>query len=325
MSVRLKHYLLLLFMTSIAACNDGDPVDTSATMAVAPTVIPYAPGSPSFSLTVNPTTIMAGDVATLTVTALDSHGEPYSSAIKTILFNVSGGTSTGTIGLISPKGNGVYEASITGNISGTTSTIHAIVNGNTIASTGSLTVTTGPAKFVTVVDGNNLAAKVDTPLATNPKVKVTDKYGNAIIGANVDFEVTSGSSFVHDNSSTTYTVTTDANGFSEVPWIMGPTTGATTISATTVVSGGSATNTFSAMVYDKPSIPTLFITGVQGKVDLAWTLTSTGGGSIVYNLYRSNFLAGPLQVSVMWMRRVEFFIIKSLPITVILLRMNLQL
>ncbi|MBK8247972.1 MAG: Ig-like domain-containing protein [Gemmatimonadetes bacterium] len=94
------------------------------------------------------------------------------------------------------------------------------------------TGTAGPAANVVIVSGNNQAGIAGSPVATPPKVRVTDAAGNAVSGATVTFAVTGGSGTVSGA-----TQTTDAAGEAAVgSWTLGSGS-PNTLSATVTGSG----------------------------------------------------------------------------------------
>jgi len=309
-----KYFALLFSMTvAISSCQSDPPtvdpsVTSSSTLDIpASTYVPYAPGTPSFTLTASATTVFAGGTITLSLTSVDSNGAPYSSGVKSIMFTSSGGTSTGTIGAVSPKGGGIFQATFTGELSGTPTTVQAIVNGNAITSTVSISVTTGQVANLIIVAGDDpingihqAAQKtnlVTNSFAKNPVVKVVDQYGNIVTGASVTFSTAAnpGSSTLLDptsgNQATSIVLTSDANGLTSTQWSTGTSTGETDLIVTTpIIVGGvaqTATQILKATVYDKPSKPIVTVTGINKEVDLSWTVADIAGTYIYYTLYRS--------------------------------------
>src|SRR5262249_21380123 len=59
-------------------------------------------------------TVVSGATATFTVRAKDAAGNNITTGGLTIVFNLTGGTSTGTLGAVTDQGDGSYTAIFTG-------------------------------------------------------------------------------------------------------------------------------------------------------------------------------------------------------------------
>ena len=176
---------------------------------------------------------------------------------------VSGASQVATVGtalsapivvkVTDPSGNPVGGVSITfaptsasGSVSSAQATTDATGSAQvvwtlgTIAGADSLTITAGalapisalatampdaPAA-ITIVAGNNQSAPVDSALATVLSVKVTDRYGNVVPNAVVQWTTDGGGTL-----SATTTVT-DSNGIAQVGYTLGPTAGPEDVVAT---------------------------------------------------------------------------------------------
>ena len=119
-----------------------------------------------------------------------------------------------------------------------TQTLTASVTG-----AGSVTFTAtaraGAASALTKVAGDNQSATVSTAVATRPKVKVADAFGNGVSGVSVTFAVASGG-----GSATGLTQTTGSDGTATVGgWTLGANVGANTLTA---AASGLTTVTFTA-------------------------------------------------------------------------------
>lgn len=89
----------------------------------------------------------------------------------------------------------------------------------------------GSAALVSAFAGNNQTAQVGRTLPTDPAVRVTDAYGNAVLGAEVVFTVTGGG-----GSAVARRALTDGNGVAAVgAWTLGDVPGVNSLSA--VVTG----------------------------------------------------------------------------------------
>src|SRR5207249_3252735 len=91
------------------------------------------------------------------------------------------------------------------------------------------TGTTGAASSIALNGGNNQSATAGTAVAIEPSVIVRDANGNPVGGVSVTFAVASGGGTVTPTTS----VTTGANGIAAVTsWILGPTAGPNSLTAT---------------------------------------------------------------------------------------------
>ena len=94
---------------------------------------------------------------------------------------------------------------------------------------------TGSPTTITMIAGNSQSATVNTAVATAPRVRVTDIYGNGVAGVAVGFAVVAGGGSV-----TGAAPTTDADGYAAVgSWILGTTAGTNTLTATSLGLSGS--------------------------------------------------------------------------------------
>jgi adhesin/invasin len=96
--------------TTIGATVNG--VATASTVPV--TVVPGNTVAARSVISVSADTILSGATATLTLQARDSVGNNITTGGLTVVFNRSGGTSTGTIGATTDHGDGTYTAVFTG-------------------------------------------------------------------------------------------------------------------------------------------------------------------------------------------------------------------
>jgi protocatechuate 3,4-dioxygenase beta subunit len=103
------------------------------------------------------------------------------------------------------------------------------------------TVTAGPASAIAVVSGDNQTALHSTTLAQPLVVKVTDQYGNPVVGASVTFDDSGAGGSFSVNPATTGTA-----GTASVTYTAGSSPGAVTIRAT--VSGVSTPATFTEII-----------------------------------------------------------------------------
>src|SRR5207245_2985740 len=99
---------------------------------------------------------LSGAIATLTLRAKDAFGNDLTAGGRSVVFSVTGGTSTGTIGPTVDHGDGTYTAPFTGVLAGTASTIGATIDGTP--------VTSAPLPTIAVLAGA-VAQGVVTPAA----------------------------------------------------------------------------------------------------------------------------------------------------------------
>ena len=128
----------------------------------------------------------------------------------------SSGAAVATVdasGLVRGVGSGVVVITAT---SGT-------VEGRAIA------IISGAPAAVAAAAGNAQTAGVNAFVPVPPTVRVTDAQGNGVYAVPVTFAVMSGGGSV----TAPQPVLTDLNGLASVPWRVGPTPGANTLSATT--------------------------------------------------------------------------------------------
>lgn len=121
---------------------DSTPLALSTSIQV----LPGTPVSATSTLAVNSSSISSGTAAALTATLRDINSNPVSSGVM-LVFNKSGGTSSGNFDPIVNAGNGVYTTSYNGVISGTAQTISISVDGVTLTPTVTVAVVPGPASI----------------------------------------------------------------------------------------------------------------------------------------------------------------------------------
>lgn len=79
-------------------------------------------------------TVASGATATLTLQIMDAQGRAYTRGGNTVVFNATGGGSTGLIGPTTDHGDGSYEANFTGVLAGAATTIGATIDGTPVTS-----------------------------------------------------------------------------------------------------------------------------------------------------------------------------------------------
>jgi hypothetical protein len=130
----------------------------------------------------------------------------------------------------------------------TTSTTAGTLNGKIVATAAGLagvkfyqTVTSGPAANISAISGDGQSATPSTQLAQPLVAKVTDQYGNAVLGITVTFDDASvGGSFSSNP------VSTSSSGVASVTYTTSATRGTGTIRA--AVTGVSAQASFTFTV-----------------------------------------------------------------------------
>jgi adhesin/invasin len=129
---------------------------------------------------------------------------------------------------VTDNGDGTYSATYTPVASGTDQ-VAIRFNGSHIGgSPYSSTVVPAGASTIAINGGNNQSATVNTVVATDPSVKVTDTNGNPVPGIAVSFAVASGG-----GSITGANQVTNASGVATVgSWQLGTTAGTNTLTAT---------------------------------------------------------------------------------------------
>jgi adhesin/invasin len=177
----------------------------------------------------NNQTVVAG--ATLptdpSVVVRDAGGNPVAGV--TVIFAVAsgGGSITGATAVTNAGGIAAVGSWTTGCLAGanTLTATSAGLIGSPLTFTATGTV--GSASRIQIQAGNNQTATVNTPVAVNPSVLVTDGCGNPVSGITTTWAVTGGGgSLIGGNT------TTDANGLATVGWIMGSTAGSNTLTVT---------------------------------------------------------------------------------------------
>jgi len=98
------------------------------------TALAGAVSSATSVVTTTATSVLSGAIATLTLHAKDAFGNDLTAGGRSVVFSVTGGTSTGTIGPTVDHGDGTYSAPFTGVLAGTASTIGATIDGTPVTS-----------------------------------------------------------------------------------------------------------------------------------------------------------------------------------------------
>lgn len=225
----------------------------------------------------------AGDTVTVTVEVVDAFGNKVPSAGVTFTVASGGGSVEVPAPLLATTANGATgengRASAVWTL-GTTAgaqTLTAAVTGAGSV-TFNATATAGPATSVTKVAGDNQTATVGTAVATDPRVKVADAFGNGVAGVSVTFAVASGGGSVSGS-----TPTTGADGTAAVgSWTLGAVAGANTLTATVT---GLTPVTFTATGSAAPpatfDVEIRVIGSMSGAVQAAFAAAETRWESII--------------------------------------------
>jgi len=178
-------------------------------------------------------------------------GSSLATPVVTKVTDQSGNPIVGIVVTFTPSAvsGSVSTNQVTTDLNGSASVTWTL---GTVAGTDSMMVTAGsltpvavvatatpdvPASL-TIVAGNNQNAPVGTTLATTLEVKVTDRFGNVIPNATVQWSDDAGGTL----SATTSV--TDANGIAQVQYTLGSTSGPEDVVATVMVGNVPMTTSF---------------------------------------------------------------------------------
>ncbi len=213
-------------LTATSAALTGSPVTFTATGVA-------GPADPAQSTIVaSNTDITAGDgTQVITVTVRDANGNPVTTGGADVAITLVSGT--GFVGPVTDNGDGTYSATVTAPDACGSGVFAATVGGGPVDGGGAgqalITVTylAGPADTIQAHAGDSQSAVAGTAVSTDPSVLVTDKHGNPVSGASVEFAATSGGGSCDSTSATT-----DASGIASVRWTLGATAGLNVMTAT---------------------------------------------------------------------------------------------
>ena len=210
----------------------GSPVTFTATATAGPFSLSQS------TVTVGRGSIASGDTTLVSLIARDVNGNRITSGGLSIVFGLSGGTSSGTFGGVTDSLNGKYVAIMTGTVAGTAASITATIN--TVAVTSALPtimVTPGAVSLSqsTVFVGRGSISSGDTTLIT---LIAKDVNGNRLTagGLTVAYGLGSGT------SGGTIGTTTDSLNGKYVALFTGTTSG-NARSLTATIGGQSVTST----------------------------------------------------------------------------------
>ena len=198
----------------------GNPITFTATGTAGTAAAAAAVGATSF------TAVVGALVTPLpSIRVVDANGNPVANTSVTFVAsagsNVVGGTkTTNASGLATPDGWQLGSIAQNYTLTATAGTLTPVVF--------TATARNAAAAALTIVAGNNQTATVGRTLPIDPAVRISDAFGNPIVGQEVVFEVTAGG-----GSAVVRRPLTDANGTATVgAWTLGETPGANTLRAT---------------------------------------------------------------------------------------------
>ncbi len=146
------------YVATVVGQTAGTPMTVTATLngnsvtTALPTIAVVAGGaSPATSLvSVSSATLDVGSSSTIRLETYDAAGNRVSAGGLTVTFADSGGTSQGTIGPVTDRGDGSYSADYSGDAVGTAVTVLATMAGDRVTTPApTLAVTAGPPSPVT--------------------------------------------------------------------------------------------------------------------------------------------------------------------------------
>src|SRR2546430_1476499 len=196
------------------------------------------------------TSVLSGAIATLTLHAKDAFGNALTTGGSTVSFNVTGGTSTGTIGPAVDQGDGTYTAPFTGVLAGTPLTIGATIDGSPVMSS--------PLPTIAVLAGAVAQVLVAPATAALAALGQTQQF--AAVAQDANGNVVPGQAFTW-TSDNPLVGRVDAGGI-----VTAVANGSATITATAAGVAGRATLTVAQVVTAvvvSPPTATLAILGTQ--------------------------------------------------------------
>jgi adhesin/invasin len=160
------------------------------------------------------------------------------------------------------------------------------------------TMSAGPADHLVLVEGDGQSATVGTAVATAPKVRVVDRYGNRVTGVSIGFTVLAGG-----GSAGSATATSDADGTVSTSFTLGTTAGANQLRAEgtpalpDVAGSGNASITFNATATPGPADHLELVAG-DGQTAAAGTAVATAPKVRVVDRYGNPIAGTALTVTV---------------------------
>ena len=188
------------------------------------------PPSPSQSLvTLSQNSIASGTFTTVILQAKDSLGNSLTHGGSNVTFSTGGGGSTASFGPTVDHGNGTYSATVTGVLSGSATTLRALVQGSAVTSSlPTLTVTPG------AISASTSVLTVSSPTVTSGSSIIVSLIGKDAAG---NFLTTGGATILFGTSggvsNGTFSSVTDQGNGSYVSNFVGSVSGSpTTVTGT---------------------------------------------------------------------------------------------
>jgi hypothetical protein len=243
-------------------------------------------------------TVGAALAQPLTVRVVDALGVGVAGGSVAWAVASGGGTIAGG----NADASGIATAIWTPGTTAGTATATATAGGATVIF--GATLQAAAAAQIAVVAGDNQNGAVGLPLATQPRVRVSDQYGNAKAGITVTWTITAGGGSVSPASTTT-----GATGETATTWTLGSALGANGLQASagaginvtfgaTGVAGGTPTN-IAMLVGDNQTALAGFATNIRPAVvvtdaaaqpvsGVQVVFTPSGGGSVTAGTVTTN-------------------------------------
>jgi uncharacterized protein YjdB len=196
------------------------------------TALAGAVSSATSVVTTTATSVLSGAIATLTLHAKDAFGNDLTAGGRSVVFSVTGGTSTGTIGPTVDHGDGTYTARFTGVLAGTASTIGATIDGTP--------VTSAPLPTIAVLAGAVAQVVVTPATAALAALGQTQQFG--AVAQDLNGNAVPGQAFTW-TSDTPLVARVDTGGI-----VTAVANGSATITATAAGVAGSAALTVAQVV-----------------------------------------------------------------------------
>jgi alpha-tubulin suppressor-like RCC1 family protein len=211
--------------------------DTTDNLTIAQTVdvifLPASVSASQSSVSASLTSVIDNGTSTSKVMVIltDANGNPFPGRSVT-LASSRGLTDTITPASGTSNASGLVTFTVKSTLAGTSTFFATDTTDmfNVISIMPSVAVVNfipGPAALISINNGNNQSATVNSSL-TNPLiVKVTDSTGNAVTGATVNWAVATGAGNLSGATSTT-----NSSGLAQIIWTLGQVSGANTATGT---------------------------------------------------------------------------------------------
>ncbi|HEX6313694.1 MAG TPA: Ig-like domain-containing protein [Gemmatimonadaceae bacterium] len=241
----------------------------------------------------------------------DAAGNPAPNVTVTFAVTSGAGQLTGATQTTNAQGVATVSSWRLGTTPGT-NTVTATVAGVTPV-TFTATGTAGTPASIAKSAGDNQSSPVNRPVPVAPQVRVLDAAGNGVAGVPVTFAVESGGGAVVIGN-----VVTGTDGRATVgAWILGPTPGANTLSATisalapvvftATATGGTAVSMLPNSLVTQPGVagqpagspPSVVVRDAQGNpvAGVAVTFTVTAGGGVLVGAQQTTGTNGTATVT----------------------------